>query len=179
MDLGTISDIAISGLRAQRARLATGASNIANAETTRTAEGGPYARRDPVFRSERIGDAFADRLQSALRRVDVPRIEADGSDPIERYMPGHPDADETGMVAFPRVNVIEEMTRVMSAQRSYEANLAVMRKAEVEDVTRNFAVRQRFFVALGSFAAPPFQACIRNPLKPVRCRWQASRPGMK
>ena len=129
MDLGTISEIAISGLRAQRARLATGASNIANAETTRTAEGGPYQRRDPVFRSAAVGDAFADQLTSALRRVDVPRIAADRGEPIERYMPGHPDANAEGMVAFPRVNVIEEMTRVMNAQRSYEANLAVMRKA--------------------------------------------------
>lgn len=129
MDLSTISDIAVSGLRAQRARLATGASNIANAETTRTARGGPYQRRDPVFRAERVGDGFAGQLDRALRSVEVPRIVADRGEPIQRYLPGHPDADETGMVAFPRVNVIEELTRVMNAQRSYEANLAVMRKA--------------------------------------------------
>ncbi len=128
MDLGTISDIAISGLRAQRARIATGASNIANAETTRTAEGGPYQRRDPVFQTERVGGAFSDQLERSLRGVDVPRIVASQGEPIERFLPGHPDANEEGMVAFPAVNVIEEMTRVTSAQRSYEANLAVMRK---------------------------------------------------
>ncbi|NNL66547.1 MAG: flagellar basal body rod protein FlgC [Myxococcales bacterium] len=129
MDLGQITDIAISGLRAQRARMATSASNIANADTTRTAEGGPYQRRDPVFQSARLEDAgFQGKLDRALRQVDVPKIVADPGEPIERYLPGHPDADEAGMVAFPRVNVIEEMTRVMNASRSYEANLAVMRK---------------------------------------------------
>jgi flagellar basal-body rod protein FlgC len=129
MDLSAISDIAISGLRAQRARLATSASNIANAETTRTAEGGPYQRRDPVFRAGRLeSGGFGATLQRALREVDVPRIVRDRGEPVLRFLPGHPDADETGMVAFPRVNVIEEMTRVMGASRSYEANLAVMRK---------------------------------------------------
>jgi flagellar basal-body rod protein FlgC len=128
MDLRTISDIAISGLRAQRARMATSASNIANAETTRTAEGGPYRRRDPVFSAVRLDGGFEARLERALRQVDVPRIVPDRAEPILRFLPGHPDADETGMVAFPRVNVIEEMTRVMGASRSYEANLAVMRK---------------------------------------------------
>lgn len=129
MELRQITDIAVSGLRAQRARMATAASNIANADTTRTAEGGPYQRRDPVFRATALENgSFQGRLDRALRQVDVPRIVADKGAPIERFLPGHPDADEAGMVAFPRVNVIEEMTRVMNASRSFEANLAVMRK---------------------------------------------------
>ncbi len=72
--------------------------------------------------------AFKGPLERALRRVDVPRIVSDAAAPIQRYLPGHPDADETGMVAFPRVNVVEETTAVMNASRSYQANLAVMRK---------------------------------------------------
>lgn len=129
MDLGDVTDIAVSGLVAQRIRMATGASNVANAQTTRTEEGGPYRRRDPVFQAARLEkDGFDARLQGALRSVRVPRIVEDRGEPIERFVPGHPDAGPDGMVAFPRVNVVAELTNVMAASRSYEANLAVMRK---------------------------------------------------
>jgi len=129
MDLGDVTDIAVSGLVAQRIRMGTAASNIANAQTTRTEEGGPYRRRDPVFQATRPQEsAFDARLQGALRTVSVPRIVEDDAEPIERFVPGHPDAGPDGMVAFPRVNVVEELTNVMAASRSYEANLAVMRK---------------------------------------------------
>jgi flagellar basal-body rod protein FlgC len=129
MNLGDVTDIAVSALQAQRVRMATGASNIANAETTRTEEGGPYRRRDPVFRATRMpAEGFPSRFDAALRQVTVPRVVQDDAEPIRRFLPGHPDAGPDGMVAFPRVNVVEELANVMAASRSYEANLAVMRK---------------------------------------------------
>ncbi len=128
MKLGDITDIAVSGLVAQRLRLATTASNLANAETTRTAEGGAYRRRDPVFRSAAIGGPFGTRLDRAIRRVDVPRVAIDPRPPLRRLDPGHPDADAAGWVERPRVNVVEELANMRSASRSYQANLVILRK---------------------------------------------------
>ncbi len=128
MNLGDITDIAASGLSAQRVRLAVTASNLANAETTRTPEGGPYQRRDPVFRSESTVGHFSNRLDHAMRRVDIKRIAIDKSDPISRFDPSHPDADGDGFVKLPNVNIIREMSNMMSASRSYEANLLSISK---------------------------------------------------
>jgi len=128
MNLNDITDIAASGLSAQRARLAATASNLANAETTRTPEGGPYRRRDPVFRSGTAAGSFSNRLDHAVRRVDVQRIAIDDSAPISRFDPSHPDAGDDGFVKMPNVNVVREMSNMMSASRSYEANLVSIRK---------------------------------------------------
>jgi len=128
MSLTNITDIAVSGLMAQRARIAVTASNLANAETTRTAEGGPYRRRDPVFVAESPAGPFADQLARELRAVRVDRVAEDTRDFIERIEPGHPDADEKGVVRYPRVNTVEEMTNLMSASRSFDANLMIMGK---------------------------------------------------
>jgi flagellar basal-body rod protein FlgC len=128
MKFGDISDMAVSGLIAQRARLAATASNLANAQTTRTPEGGPYKRRDPVFGTESVGGPFADALERSFERVTVEGVANDRRPPILRYDPGHPDADATGMLALPNVNVVEEVTNLLSASRSYEANLATLRK---------------------------------------------------
>ena len=128
MKLGDIMDIAASGLAAQRVRMATSASNLANAETTRTEGGGPYRRRDPVFRSQRMAGTFDRQLDKAVRSVEVPRIATDDREPVLRFDPGHPDANDQGFVAFPNVNVVEEMANTMSASRAYEANLAIIRK---------------------------------------------------
>ena len=128
MKLGDITDIAVSGLVAQRARMAITASNVANAETTRTESGGPYRRRDPVFGAAPVGGAFGDRLDRALQTVDIKRVALDPRPPVSRQVPGHPDADADGYVAFPRINLVEELSNMMSASRSYEANLLIMRK---------------------------------------------------
>ena len=128
MSLTNITDIAVSGLMAQRTRIAVTASNLANAETTRTAEGGPYRRRDPVFVAESPGGPFAEHLNRELRSVRVEGIAEDDRDFIERIEPGHPDADENGVVRYPRVNTVEEMTNLMSASRSFDANLMIMGK---------------------------------------------------
>ncbi len=128
MSLSNITDIAVSGMMAQRTRIAVTASNIANAETTRTAEGGPYRRRDPVFVAESPEGPFAEHLARELRAVRVESIAEDSRDFIERIEPGHPDADENGIVRYPRVNTVEEMTNLMSASRSFDANLMIMSK---------------------------------------------------
>lgn len=128
MKLSDITDIAVSGLLAQRARMATTASNLANAETTRTKEGGPYRRRDPVFRSVGVGGPFADRLGREIRKVEVAKVALDRRGFLTRYEPGHPDADKAGFVKLPRVNVVEETANMMSASRSYQASLVILRK---------------------------------------------------
>ncbi len=128
MNLTDITDIAVSGLVAQRARMATTASNVANAHTTRTASGGAYRRRDPLFRTVPVGGPFSGRLERAIKRVEVERVVLDQRAPITRFDPGHPDASPDGYVALPRVNVVEELTNMMSASRSYESNLVVLRK---------------------------------------------------
>ena len=128
MNLNDITDIAASGLSAQRLRLAVTASNIANAETTRTPGGGPYQRRDPIFRSESSVGPFSSRLDRAIRQVDIKRIALDDSPSITRFDPGHPDANEEGFVEMPNVDIVREMSNLMSASRSYEANLVSIRK---------------------------------------------------
>lgn len=129
MKLSDIVDIGVSGVLAQRARMAATASNLANAETTRTAEGGPYRRRDPVFQTSSVGGPFADRLARAVRKVEVSRVAVDPRPPVTRFDPGHPDANAEGFVALPRVSVVEELANMMSASRSYQANLLILRKA--------------------------------------------------
>ncbi|MFT4572754.1 MAG: flagellar basal-body rod protein FlgC [Candidatus Binatia bacterium] len=128
MTLGNIMDIASSGLMAQRTRITLTASNIANAETTRTEQGGPYRRRDPVLRDESVGGPFANHLEREMRAVKVTRVLEDDRDFISKIQPGHPDADENGVVKYPRVNPVEEMTNLMSASRSFDANLMVFNK---------------------------------------------------
>ena len=115
-------DIAVTGLRAQRTRMNVISNNIANAFTTRTETGAPYRRQQAVFR------ASQPLPHVDLRKfgVDVPRIQADRS-PLRRvHEPGHPDADAEGYVEYPNVDVAVEMVNLVSAQRAYEANIAVV-----------------------------------------------------
>ncbi|QDG51327.1 flagellar basal body rod protein FlgC [Persicimonas caeni] len=122
MSFLTGMEVAASGLSAQRTRLDVTASNLANAETTRTAEGGPYQRRQVIFEARRAED-FGRQLDGAVRRVDVSDIEVDAVTPGRLvYDPGHPDADLEGYVQMPNVDVVEEMTEMVMASRSYEAN---------------------------------------------------------
>jgi len=98
--------------------------NLANVNTTRTPEGGPYKRRVPVF-AERLQD-----INNDFKGVGVERIEADDLPPRMVYQPEHPDADAQGYVAYPNVNVVREMTDMMVATRAYEANLMVVESAK-------------------------------------------------
>ncbi len=119
-------DIAASGLTAQRTRMEVVASNLANAQTTRTPEGGPYRRQEPVFRAELLSGEFGDLVGKAIRTVRVQRIAEDPSPPLLKFEPGHPDADPRGFVAYPNVEPVQEMVNMLSATRSYEANVTLI-----------------------------------------------------
>jgi len=116
-------------MAAQRARAEVLVENLANAETTRTPEGGPYRRKDLVFESSAVSSPFASVFSSELQSVGgvaVAGVITDMSEPERRYLPGHPDADKDGYVAFPKVNPAEDMVDLMNAARSYGANVAAI-----------------------------------------------------
>jgi len=128
MDLSGTLAISASALRAERLRLDVIASNLANATTTRTAEGGPYRRRNVVFMAEPEESDFAatlealsaERTREGVKVVDV--IE-DPTPPRLVFDPGHPDANAEGYVAYPNVNPVAETVDLMAATRAYEANV--------------------------------------------------------
>lgn len=127
MSLLSAIEISASGLTAQRQRMQVISSNLANANTTRTAEGQPFRRKDLVFESSDLSREFSSTLDSALERgigkgVEVVGIYEDSAPFIRRYSPGHPDADAEGYVLMPNINSIEEMVNLISATRSFEAN---------------------------------------------------------
>lgn len=107
-------DVAAQAMSAERTRVNTASSNLANAETTRGPDGKPYQRLDPVFESVVNDDGTTG--------VQVKEIVADQSAPRPVYMPEHPDADANGFVLLPNVNPVHEVVNLMSAQRGYEAN---------------------------------------------------------
>lgn len=123
--------ISSSGLSAQRLRMNLVSSNLANVNTTRTEEGGPYKRKDAVFAAVPNPDNFKDmlhaRLKGTISEVSVNEIVADSRPPIRKYMPEHPDSDKTGYVSMPNINVVEEMVNMISASRSYEANATAIK----------------------------------------------------
>ena len=133
-DLFTSFELSASGLAAQRVRMNAVSSNLANANTTRTAEGGPYKRIDPIFAAESMPQAFGSLLDVALGRemqaVRVVGIARDQRPPRVVHDPKHPDADSRGYVSLPNVNVVEEMVNMITASRSYEANLLAMQTAK-------------------------------------------------
>lgn len=126
MDFFTVLEIGGSALSAQRIRLNVIATNLANIHTTRTPEGGPYRRRDVVFRSQPMGFEGVLRSLQGVRVVGV--IKDNRPFPVV-YNPSHPDADEEGYVRMPNVNMMEEMTNLILAARSYEAAAAVIATA--------------------------------------------------
>jgi len=125
MDVNAILSISASALRAERLRLDVIASNLANASTTRTAEGGPYRRRNVVFVSEAMENDFAAALaeEGARAGVRVSEVIEDPTPPRMVFDPGHPDANAEGYVAYPNVNPVAEMVDLMAATRAYEANV--------------------------------------------------------
>jgi flagellar basal-body rod protein FlgC len=120
-----------SGMNAQRTRAELITENLANADTTRTPEGGPYRRKDAVFSRGAPADglqSFAEALSSAGLNagVNVSEVRVDDTEPEKRYLPGHPDADAQGYVAFPHINPAEEMVDLISASRGFQANVAAI-----------------------------------------------------
>ena len=130
MSLLSSLSVSASGMSAQRERAEVLVENIANADTTRTAEGGPYRRRDVIFQSDAVSSPFSSVFQSHLdiqgKGVSVSDIVVDDSEPERRYMPGHPDADKDGYVAMPRVNAAQDMVDLLGASRSYQANVSAI-----------------------------------------------------
>ena len=131
-DLFTTMKISASAMASQRTRLNVISANVANVETTRTPEGGPYRRQEVVFRADQLG--FAGTLERAVRDSvqggAVDEIRAADTPPRIVYDPGHPDADGEGMVAMPNVDVLEEMVDMMTAAKAYEANVTVIKSAK-------------------------------------------------
>ncbi|MBF0308858.1 MAG: flagellar basal body rod protein FlgC [Magnetococcales bacterium] len=126
MDFLSSFRVTASGLAAQRLRMNLIAENVANAQTTKTPEGGPYKRRDPIFMSKPF-DSFLNEEQAAgATGVAVDRVKVDSNAPRMQYDPTHPDANADGYVAMPNIDVVTEMANMMSASRSYEANVSVL-----------------------------------------------------
>ncbi len=145
-------DISGYGLSAQRVRVNTISSNIANAQTTRTEEGGPYRRREVVFKAINFNEAynkeldkmsnsakyedpldegdFGKRVNPAIMSVIVDKVVRDDREPKMKYEPNHPDADAKGYVAYPNINPVIEMADLVEATRSYQANVAAFQSAK-------------------------------------------------
>jgi flagellar basal-body rod protein FlgC len=134
MDFFSSMRVSASGLDAQMKRMNTISSNIANAETTRTPEGGPYRRKDPILAAqtdrESFGEILDNQLDNNVQGVQVIDVAEDPRPPRMVYNPSHPDANAEGYVAMPNVNTVEEMANMISAQRSYEANVTAMNAAK-------------------------------------------------
>ena len=128
MDIFTTFDVSASALKAQRVRLNTISSNLANVETTSTPEGGPYKKKSVYFQTKPV--AFKDQLDASIQGVEVAKIIEDTEEPKRIYDPSHPDAEEDGYVAMPNISVLKEMVDMMSATRSYEANTTVIKSAK-------------------------------------------------
>ena len=127
-------DIASSGLAAQRLRMNVLSANLANAQSTRGDEGGPYRRRDVVFTALPTGEKFEDFLDrpqgTELKKVQVTEIHKDPRPPRRVYDPGHPDADQAGYVSLPNVEVMTEMVNMITATRAFEANATAIDDAK-------------------------------------------------
>lgn len=134
-------DINASGLTAQRYRMDIISENVANANTTRTADGTPYVRKTVTFASKGAQTPFSSVLGSSLDKysgqgVKVVSVQEDTVTPMNKvYDPSHPDADENGYVTYPNVNIVTEMTNLIDATRAYEAN------ATAFDATKSMALK--------------------------------------
>jgi len=129
MNLFGVMDVSGSALEAERIRAEVVAANMANAETTRTADGGPYQRQEVVFSSADRQSSFASQFLTQSGGADpqiggvrVSAVVADQSAPLRRYDPGHPDADKDGYVSYPDINPLTEMVDLMGATRAYGLN---------------------------------------------------------
>lgn len=128
MNFMSALEVAASGLRANRQRMNITSSNLANANSTKMADGtGPYRRRDAVLTAKELdrpfGQVFRDKYQEQARGVEVTEVVVDPRPPRTVYDPTHPDADAQGIVKMPNVNMVEEMVDMITASRAYEAGV--------------------------------------------------------
>ncbi|MBW2061109.1 MAG: flagellar basal body rod protein FlgC [Deltaproteobacteria bacterium] len=133
MDFITAMDISVSGLTAQRTRMNIVSMNLSNMHATRTVTGGPYRRKIPIFTATPLKGPFGRRLkgsQRKLQQVEVTNIIQDQKDFKIIYDPSHPDANQYGYVQMPNVNLMEEMVHMLTAKRSYEANIVAINAAK-------------------------------------------------
>jgi flagellar basal-body rod protein FlgC len=130
MTLMTAIAVSASGLTAQRRRLEVHASNLVNANTTQPAGMEPFRRKDVVFSATSPQTSFGAEFETAVQGVEISKVVTDNSDPILRYEPGNPNADKDGYVTYPNINAMDEMVNVLSAARSYEANLQAVTTAK-------------------------------------------------
>ncbi len=140
MSLLDTMEISSSGLSAQRTRMKTISSNIANINTTRTPGGGAYRRKEAIFAAMPPHKSFHEELISqekddGARHVKVVGIVEDSRPPKMKFDPNHPDANEEGYVELPNVDLVEEVTNMMIAKRSFEANIASI------NATKNMILR--------------------------------------
>jgi flagellar basal-body rod protein FlgC len=138
MDVLTAMKISGSALKAERTRLNITAMNLANINTTRTMEGGPYRAKSVVFGArplDREGSGGQNAAAANLRTVEVVEVVEDQTPFREVFDPAHPDANGDGMVLLPNVNLMEQMVDMMNAQRAYEANVAAL------DAVKSMAMR--------------------------------------
>jgi flagellar basal-body rod protein FlgC len=129
MDIFSSLRVSASALKAQTIRLDTISSNLANVETTSTPEGGPYKKKSVYFQSKPLSfqEHLDSNLKGTIQGVEVTKILADQDPPNKVYNPTHPDADKDGYVSMPNISVLKEMVDMMSATRSYEANVTAIK----------------------------------------------------
>jgi len=130
MNLFDSMQTSASGLAAQRLKMNLVANNLANTNTTRTEQGGPYQRKSAVLGAVPVQSAFGEMLQKELggspMEVKVLGVISDPREPLMKYNPLHPDANAEGYVSMPNINVMEEMVEMMNTSRSYEANVTAI-----------------------------------------------------
>jgi len=129
MDFMTAMKISGSALKAERSRINIASMNMANANTTRTIEGGPYRAKSVIFEARPLEGSFQEAYNGVadkLRKVEVEKVVEDKTPFKEVYDPSHPDADKNGMVKMPNVNMAEQMVDLMSARRDFDANVAAL-----------------------------------------------------
>ena len=132
MDIFATMKISASALKAQRIRMNAISSNLANIETTRTPDGGPYRKREVVFQSstEGFANTLDNQMRDAVQGVKVSQVQASPRPPRMVYDPSHPDANDQGEVAMPNISLVEETADMMSASRAYESNVTVVKSAK-------------------------------------------------
>jgi flagellar basal-body rod protein FlgC len=130
MSLFSALSVSASGMSAQRQRTELLVENLANSDTTRTPEGGPYRRKDVVFAADpaatQFSSLFEAEMNPSLTGVRVAEVITDQRDPEMRYLPGHPDADKDGYVKYPRLNPAEDMVDLLGASRNFQANVSAI-----------------------------------------------------
>ncbi|MBI2522149.1 MAG: flagellar basal body rod protein FlgC [Bdellovibrio sp.] len=139
MDFLTGLKISSSGMAANKKRMGAISSNIANAQTTRTAEGGPYRKKEVVFGAEPARETFSEMLEGEMgenaQTVQATEVISTDNPPVLKYEPNHPEANDQGYVAYPDINMMEEMANMIATSRAYEANLAAF------NTTKSMAVK--------------------------------------